>query len=136
MSTSRLSSQKERDLLNLRLRASNEGSPRPRVARAQETNQVTIYSSLQARSHLLREGGLVWSTTAHVERPQFHRGGSVSTVDQPGRPPSSSGISPLPSGISPHLSDRRSYLVVRRSHDAIYLTYCYLSPFHDLTLPL
>jgi hypothetical protein len=34
----------------------------------------------------LQEGGLDWSPTAHVERPQFHRGGSVSTRDQPGHP--------------------------------------------------
>ena len=28
---------------------------------------------------------LAWSSTAHVERPLFHRGGSGSTEDQPGR---------------------------------------------------
>jgi CheY-like chemotaxis protein len=45
-------------------------------------------SSIQARPYPIQEGGLNWSTTAHVERPQFHRGGSVSTGDQSGCPPS------------------------------------------------
>ena len=36
--------------------------------------------------YLLSRGGLAWPPTAHVERPLLHRGGSVSTGDQPGPP--------------------------------------------------
>ena len=32
------------------------------------------------------KGGLTWSLTAHVERPQLYRGRSVRTRDQPGHP--------------------------------------------------
>jgi len=31
-------------------------------------------------------GSLVWSPTARIERPPFHRGGSASKGDQPGYP--------------------------------------------------
>ena len=41
---------------------------------------ATPFPSFQARSLLLQGGGLDWSPTAHVERPQFHRGHSVSTA--------------------------------------------------------
>ena len=49
----------------------------------------TILIPLNNPSKLARfssRGGLVWFPTAHVERPPFHRGGSVSTGNQPGHP--------------------------------------------------
>ena len=47
---------------------------------------ATPFPSFQARSLPFQGGGLDWPPTAHVERPQFHRGRSVSKGDQP-RPP-------------------------------------------------
>ena len=73
----------------------------------------TIESSFQTRSHLLREGGLAWSTTTYAERPQFHRGGSANRGDQPGRPPRPSGISPLLSGVSPQPEPHQKSFVNR-----------------------
>ena len=57
---------------------------RPRVARA-----PFLFNDPSKLAHyLLLRGGLAWSPTAHVERPLLHRGGSVSTGDQPGHPSS------------------------------------------------
>ena len=77
----------EGGLVDPRLRASNEGSPRPRVARAQEINSL---HSLLCSNHLLGE----WPRlpfTARIERPPLHRGGSASkkgTWPLPFPPPS------------------------------------------------
>jgi hypothetical protein len=59
----------------------------------------TILTLLNDPSKLARfsaRGGLVWFPTAHVERPPFHRGGSVSTGNQPGHP----SYSPRPANLN------------------------------------
>ena len=45
------------------------------------------HHKLKEGQRYVLQGGLAWSTTAHIERPQFHLGGSVSTGDRY-RPPS------------------------------------------------
>src|SRR5436309_14754810 len=67
------------------LRAWDEHSFIVRVLRARRAPGHS-FPSFQARSFFLSKGGLDWSPTAHVERPQLHRGRSLSTGDQPGYP--------------------------------------------------
>jgi hypothetical protein len=69
-------------LIDLPLRASNEDLLRPHVARA----PFVLNGPSKLARYLLSRGGPAWSPTAHVERPLLHRGGSVSTGDQPGHP--------------------------------------------------
>jgi hypothetical protein len=54
----------------------------PRVARA----PFWLNDPSKLARYLHSRGGLAWSPTAHVERPLFHRGGSVSMGNQPGHP--------------------------------------------------
>ena len=67
-------------------------SPTARVQRgpSQAARCASTGDQLTSPSKLARlfpkRGGLGWSLTAHVERPQFYRGGSVSTRDHPGLP--------------------------------------------------
>ena len=60
------------------------------------------------------KGGLVWSPTAHVERPLFHRGGSVSTGDQPGYPFSIRHLAFLEKLIQYHVSLFWIFVVLQR----------------------
>jgi hypothetical protein len=63
---------------------------RPRVARA----PFVLNGPSKLARYLLSRGGLAWSPTAHVERPLLHRGGSVSTGDQPGHPSPPTALTP------------------------------------------
>ena len=65
--------------LSLYRQDAQKGRPaRPQRATQDDPSKLARY--------LLSRGGLAWSPTAHVERPLLHRGGSVSTGDQPGHP--------------------------------------------------
>ncbi len=70
------------------LRASNEHILIVRVLRARRIVWLLPSCSSETVCYLPSRGGLAWSPTAHVERPLLHRGGSVSTGDQPGHPSS------------------------------------------------
>ena len=77
------------------LRASNEGSPRPRVARAQDHAGV-VHSESSASTETLpaasrssisiQEGGLNRSPTARIEGAHSDRAASASTGDRSGLP--------------------------------------------------
>ena len=69
---------REGGLLDLPLRASNETIPRARVPRA---GGRPGFPSIQACSISLPKGRARGSSTARVERPQLHSGGSASTED-------------------------------------------------------
>ena len=69
------------------LRASNEHIPIVRVLRARRASAPSFpFPSYLAHS-LIKRVAWVGSPTAHVERPQFHRGHSVSTtINDPTKP--------------------------------------------------
>ena len=77
------------------LRASNEGGPRPRAARAQdhvgvvhsESSASTETLPAASRSSIsIQEGGLNRSPTARIEGAHSDRAASASTGDRSGRP--------------------------------------------------
>jgi len=58
-------------------------------ARPSRPQEVTKDNPSKLARYILSRGGLAWSPTAHVERPLFHRGGSVRTGTNQATPPPS-----------------------------------------------